>query len=65
MVMVSMATDEMIRLVAMYPDVWFMNTTAGKSYYMNSFIPWVYLQCEFIYSLNSHLFVSIFDEFTY
>jgi hypothetical protein len=24
-----MATDEMIRLVAMYPDVWFMDTTAG------------------------------------
>jgi hypothetical protein len=21
----------MIRLVAMYPDVWFMDTTAGKS----------------------------------
>ncbi len=40
LVMVSMATDEMIRLVAMYPDVWFMDTTAGKSYYMNSFIPW-------------------------
>jgi hypothetical protein len=30
LVMVSMATDEMIRLVAMYPDVWFMDTTAGK-----------------------------------
>ena len=39
LVMVSMATDEMIRLVAMYPDVWFMDTTAGKSYYMNSCIP--------------------------
>ena len=31
LVMLSMATDEMIRLVAMYPDVWFMDTTAGKS----------------------------------
>jgi hypothetical protein len=30
LVMISMATDEMIRLVAMYPDVWFMDTTAGK-----------------------------------
>lgn len=30
LVMVSMATDEMIRLVSMYPDVWFMDTTAGK-----------------------------------
>jgi hypothetical protein len=31
LVMFSMATDEMIQLVAMYPDVWFMDTTAGKS----------------------------------
>jgi hypothetical protein len=30
LVMISMATDEMIRLVAMYPDVWFMDTTVGK-----------------------------------
>ncbi len=29
LVMISMATNEMIRLVAMYPDVWFMDTTAG------------------------------------
>jgi hypothetical protein len=29
MVMISMATDEMIQLVAMYPDVWFMDTTVG------------------------------------
>jgi len=29
LVMISMATDEMIQLVAMYPDVWFMDTTAG------------------------------------
>jgi hypothetical protein len=29
LVIISMATDEMIRLVAMYPDVWFMATTAG------------------------------------
>ncbi len=28
LVMLSMATDKMIRLVAMYPDVWFMDTTA-------------------------------------
>ncbi len=33
LVMVSMATDEMIRLVAMYPDVWFMDTIAGKCVY--------------------------------
>jgi hypothetical protein len=29
LVLVSMATDEMIRLVSMYSDVWFMDTTAG------------------------------------
>jgi hypothetical protein len=28
LVLVSMATDKMIGLVAMYPDVWFMDTTA-------------------------------------
>jgi hypothetical protein len=28
-VMIPMATDEMILLVAIYPDVWFMDTTAG------------------------------------
>ena len=32
LVLVSMATDKMIRLVAMYPDVWFMDTTAGKPF---------------------------------
>jgi hypothetical protein len=30
LVLVLMAADEMIRLIAMYPDVWFMDTTAGK-----------------------------------
>ena len=30
LVLVSMATDEMIRLVSMYPEVWFMDTTAGE-----------------------------------
>ena len=30
LVLVSMATDKMIRLVSMYPEVWFMNTTAGE-----------------------------------
>jgi hypothetical protein len=29
LVMISMATDEMIQLMAMYPDVWFIDTTAG------------------------------------
>ena len=30
LVLVSMATDEMIHLVAMYPEVWFMDTTTGE-----------------------------------
>jgi hypothetical protein len=30
LVLVSMATDEMIRSVSMYPEVWFMDTTAGE-----------------------------------
>ncbi len=29
LVMISMAMNEMIQLVAMYPDVWFMDTAAG------------------------------------
>jgi hypothetical protein len=29
LVMISMAIDEMIQLVAMHPDVWFIDTTAG------------------------------------
>ena len=33
LVLVSMATDEMIRLVSMYSDVWFMDTTAGMIIY--------------------------------
>ena len=30
LVLVSMATDEMIRFVSMYQEVWFMDTTAGE-----------------------------------
>ncbi len=30
LLLVSMATDEMIRLVSMYPEVWFMDTTTGE-----------------------------------
>lgn len=29
--LVSLATDDMIRLVAMYPDVWFLDVTAGTN----------------------------------
>jgi hypothetical protein len=32
LLMVSMATNEMIRVVAIYPDMRFMDTTAGQSY---------------------------------
>jgi hypothetical protein len=46
LVLVSMATDEMIRLVLMYPEVWFMETTAGEY--------------EFILDMNSYfLLISI------
>jgi hypothetical protein len=38
LVLVSMATDKMIRLVAMYPDVWLVDTTAGKSFELSMFI---------------------------
>jgi hypothetical protein len=38
LVLVSMATDEMIRLVAMCPDVWFMDTTAGNLFKLPMFI---------------------------
>ena len=40
LVLVSMATDGMIRLVSMYPEVWFMDTTAGEY--------------EFILNMNSY-----------
>ena len=33
LVLVSMATDEMIQLVSMYSEVWFMDATAGESIY--------------------------------
>jgi hypothetical protein len=38
LVLVSMATDKMIRLVAIYPDVWFMDTKAGKLLKLSIFI---------------------------
>ena len=38
LVMLSTATDKMIQLVAMYPDVWFMDTTAGKSDHISFYI---------------------------
>jgi hypothetical protein len=38
LVMLSMATDKMIHLVAMYPDVWFMDTTVGKSVHISFYI---------------------------
>ncbi len=44
LVTISMATNEMIQLVAMYPDLWFMDTIAG----MYDAI----LCCELVYSYN-------------
>ncbi len=38
LLVVMMATNKMIRLVAMYPDVWFMDTIAGKLYILSVFI---------------------------
>jgi hypothetical protein len=35
--MVLLATYEMKRLVAMYPDVWFIDTTAGQSHIFSVF----------------------------
>jgi hypothetical protein len=48
LVLVSMATDKMIRLVAIYPDVWFMDTTAGKPFKLSMFIK-ILLLNEFKY----------------
>jgi hypothetical protein len=33
LVMISMASDEMIQFVAMYPDVWFVDATAGMCFF--------------------------------
>jgi hypothetical protein len=38
LVLVSMSTDKMIRLVAMYPDLWFMDITAGTLFKLSMFI---------------------------
>ena len=43
LVLVSMVTDEMIRLVSMYSDVWFMDTTAGR------------IACTYFLYYNTHL----------
>jgi hypothetical protein len=45
LVIISMATNEMIGLMAMYHDVWFMDTTAGK---YNAIV-----FCKFMYSVYS------------
>ena len=34
LVLVSTATDEMIHLASMYPEVWFMDTTAGECFFV-------------------------------
>jgi hypothetical protein len=38
LLMLSMATNEMIRLVAISPDMWLMETTAGQFYLFYLFI---------------------------
>ncbi len=38
LVLVSMVIDKMIRLVAMYPDVWFMDKTAGELFELSMLI---------------------------
>jgi hypothetical protein len=38
LVLVLMATDEMIRLVAMYPDVLIVDTTGCRSFKLSMFI---------------------------
>jgi hypothetical protein len=51
LVLVSMATDGMIRLVSMYPEVWFMDTTAGEYEFllnMNSYFRRYEFLCIFI-----------------
>ncbi len=59
LVMISMATDEMIQLVDMYPDVWFMDTTAGKWFFFPCiWIQWCtqFHQCLLIELLSGYLF---------
>ncbi len=46
-VMISIATNEMIQLVAMYPDVWFMDTTASW-YDANVFYEFMYSMYSFV-----------------
>ena len=46
LVLVSMATDGMIHLVSMYPEVWFMDSTAVSTY-------------EFIYNMNPYFFLHM------
>ncbi len=62
LVMISMATDEMIRLVAMYPDVWFMNTTAGMydailccALVFSHGFKWIHLKYVFICYITTYI----------
>jgi hypothetical protein len=52
---VSMATDEMIRLVTMFPEVFFMDTTAGECIWILIYYEFiVFVTYEFISSMNSY-----------
>jgi len=62
LVMISMATDEMIQMVAMYPEVWFMDTTAGDIIvYYDSIL----LICVFKYYVNSFIIHVIISHTTF
>jgi hypothetical protein len=44
LVLVSMATDGMIRLVSMYPEVWCIDTTAGEyEFILNMYLYFLWL----------------------
>ena len=60
LVLVSMATDGMIRLVSMYPEVWFMDTTAGENEFLLT-MNWYLRRYEFIclFFLVLHHFFGI------
>jgi hypothetical protein len=56
-VLVSMATNGMIRLVSMYPEAWFMDTTAGEYEFilnMNSYFWRLSIHMHVYYNMNSY-----------
>jgi len=41
LMMISIATDEMIRLVTMHPEVWFMDVTHGTNRQQRDLLDWL------------------------